>query len=67
LIEKIKSCETKLSEAGKFFKSTTGGGIDVTEGEKYDIILIKPEGNPTEFVSIQLHLFLTSFSYKLNN
>jgi len=49
LIEKIKSGETKPSEAGKFFKSTTGGGIDITEGEKYDIILIKPEGNPTEF------------------
>jgi ParB-like nuclease domain len=48
LITKIKNGETKPSEAGKFLKALTGG-IKVTDGEPYDVLLLKPEGNPDQF------------------
>lgn len=47
-IDEIMREEKKASEASKFLESLTDR-IKVTDGEKYDILLVRPDVNPDEF------------------
>lgn len=72
-IEKITKGETKTADAGKFIKAVVSG-IKATDGETYDVLLLKPEGNPDKFKirPLPLHkktiiLWLTPANYLKNS